>query len=150
MSFITKLAVERAVAGGVKQRPEPDRAQFMREPAIFMLENLYFKSRLPKYTRALTVSGNCVGPQVNDGDIVLFSHKIGYDTIEQGDLVVLRADDMYPDIDFHTDWKCLRKVEGRDDNGALRVSSMSDDDQQENQTADASSYCGKAVFAFSA
>ena len=119
MPFITKLAMEPAVAGGVRKRPEPDRAQFTRAPAIFALENSYFKSRLPKYTGALMISGNCAGhAKVHDGDIVLFSHKIGYDTIKQGDLVVLRADDMYPDINFHTDWKCLRKVEGRDDDGA--------------------------------
>ena len=41
-----------------------------------------------------------------------FRTRLGMTPVEQGDLVVLRADDMYPDIDFHTDWKCLRKVEG--------------------------------------
>ena len=61
MPFITKLAVERAVAGGMQQRSEAGKVQFKREPAVFALENVYLKSRLPKYTGALMIAGNCAG-----------------------------------------------------------------------------------------
>ena len=149
MAFVSRLRAEVAIAGGVSDTPETDRVQYERAPVSFDLRNLYFRDKLPKYTGALKIRGNCAGHGgVNDGDVVLYSKEPRIEAFEKGDVVVLKASKNYPGMNFENSWKCLRVFEGLEADGQIAVSSLSDDNTRQESQVPASALIGRGVYAF--
>ncbi len=143
--FFSKLKAVFVVAGGDTVSGPAHKSA----PGSIVLRNTFFSADLPKFQGAYQVHGPSVSHiGIHDGEFILWNSVSDNSEVRTGDIVILNAADCNPDKHFHKDWRCLRAVEGIEDDGMIRLSSISEDQNKKIQSVEFKKIQSKAVYAF--